>query len=126
MRPRDSGVLLYMADKVKLAIAFLLVVAGIGGFYYLSDNAMVLRVASVLVGIGLAVTVAWFTESGKRFYGFSQESLNEARKVVWPTRKETMQTTGVVFLLVVTMALFLWVVDASLMWMVKLLMGRGD
>ena len=50
----------------------------------------------------------------------------EAKKVVWPTRKETFQTTGVVFLLVVVMAMFLWVVDASLMWVVKLLMGQGD
>ena len=117
---------LYMADKVKLIFAFLLVAGGIGGFYYLSESAMVLRVAAVLAGVLLAVVVAWFSEPGKRFYGFSQESVDEARKVVWPSRKETFQTTGVVFLLVITMALFLWVVDASLLWMVKLLMGRGD
>jgi len=117
---------LYMADKVKLIFAFLLVAGGIGGFYYLSESAMVLRVAAVLAGVLLAVVVAWFSEPGKRFYAFSQESVDEARKVVWPSRKETFQTTGVVFLLVITMALFLWVVDASLLWMVKLLMGRGD
>jgi preprotein translocase subunit SecE len=115
-----------MADKVKLIFAFLLVAGGIGGFYYLSESPAVLRTASVLVGVLLAVTVAWFTEPGKRFFAFSQESVAEARKVVWPSRKETFQTTGVVFLLVITMALFLWVVDASLMGLVKLLMGRGD
>jgi len=117
---------LYMADKVKLMFAFLLVAGGIGGFYYLSESAMVIRVAAMLAGVLLAVVVAWFSEPGKRFYAFSQESVDEARKVVWPSRKETFQTTGVVFLLVITMALFLWVVDASLLWMVKLLMGRGD
>ena len=117
---------LHMADKVKLMFAFLLVAGGIGGFYYLSESATVLRVASVLIGVLLAIVVAWYTDSGKRFFAFSQESVAEARKVVWPSRKETFQTTGVVFLLVITMALFLWVVDASLLWMVKLLMGRGD
>jgi preprotein translocase subunit SecE len=50
----------------------------------------------------------------------------EARKVVWPTRKETIQTTGVVFAFVVVMALFLWLVDAGLLWAVKLLMGQGN
>ena len=126
MRPRNTGIKLHMADKVKLMFAFLLVAGGIGGFYYLSESAMVLRVAAMLASVLLAVVVAWFSEPGKRFYAFSQESVAEARKVVWPSRKETFQTTGVVFLLVITMALFLWVVDASLLWMVKLLMGRGD
>jgi len=115
-----------MADKIKLVAAFLLVVAGIGGFYYWSESALVLRVASVLAGVVAAVVVAWFTEPGKRFFAFSQESVAEARKVVWPTRKETMQMTGAVFLLVVVMAIFLWVVDASLLWAVKMLMGRGS
>ncbi|MGE5028147.1 MAG: preprotein translocase subunit SecE, partial [Betaproteobacteria bacterium] len=50
----------------------------------------------------------------------------ETKKGVWPTRKETFQTTGIVFLLVVVLAIFLWIVDASLMWAVKLLMGQGD
>ena len=115
-----------MADKIKLVIAFLLVVAGIGGFYYFSESASVIRVLSVLAGLILAAVVAWFTEPGKQFFAFSQESVAEARKVVWPTRKETIQTTGIVFLFVIVMALFMWVVDASLLSAVKLLMGRGD
>lgn len=115
-----------MADKLKLSLAILLVIAGIAGYYALSEQAMVIRVAAVLVGILLAIATAWFSESGKRFLGFSRDSWTEAKKVVWPTRKETLQTTGVVFLLVIVMALFLWAVDASLLWAVKLLMGRGD
>jgi len=116
---------MFMADKLKLVLAFLLVVAGIGGYYYWSESALVIRVASVLAGIVLALATAWFTEPGKRFFAFSQESAAEARKVVWPTRKETLQMTGAVFMLVVVMAIFLWVVDASLLWFVKILMGRG-
>jgi preprotein translocase subunit SecE len=113
-----------MADKLKLAFAFLLIVAGIGGYYYLSDSALVVRVLAVFAGLGLAITVAWYTEPGRQMFAFTQESVAEARKVAWPSRKETIQTTGVVFLLVVVMAIFLWFVDASLMWAVKLLMGR--
>lgn len=115
-----------MTDKIKLLAAALMVIAGIAGFYYLSESAVVIRLASVLGGVIAAIAIIWQTEVGKRFFVFSQDSLAEARKVVWPTRKETMQTTGIVFVFVVVMAIFLWVVDAGLMWAVKLLMGRSD
>ncbi|WP_025042209.1 preprotein translocase subunit SecE [Nitrosospira briensis] len=111
-------------DKIKLGFALLLLIAGIAGFYYLSDSAMVIRVISVLAGIVLAVVVVWFTTQGKQFYAFSRESSEETRKVVWPTRKETMQTTGIVFGFVLVMALFLWMVDAGLLIAVKYLMGQ--
>ncbi|SOD40951.1 preprotein translocase subunit SecE [Nitrosovibrio sp. Nv4] len=111
-------------DKIKLGFALLLLIAGITGFYYLSDSAMVIRVLSVLGGIVLAGVVVWFTTQGKQFYAFSRESSEETRKVVWPTRKETMQTTGIVFAFVVVMALFLWMVDAGLLLAVKYLMGQ--
>lgn len=113
-----------MADNIKLLAAGLLVAAGIAGFYILSEMPTVLRVLSVLGGLAAAVGVAWFTEPGRRFYVFSQESVNEARKVVWPTRKETMQMTGVVILFVIVMALFLWLVDGALTWLVQWIMGR--
>lgn len=111
-------------DKIKLGFALLLLIAGIAGFYYLSDSAMVIRVISVLAGIVLATVVVWFTTQGKQFYAFSRESSEETRKVVWPTRKETMQTTGIVFGFVLVMALFLWMVDAGLLVAVKYLMGQ--
>ena len=112
-------------DKIKFGFALLLLVGGVAGFYYLNDSPMVVRVISVLAGLLLAVAVAWSTEQGKRFYGFARESSEETRKVVWPSRKETLQTTGVVFAFVVVMALFLWTVDASLMIAIKYLMGQG-
>lgn len=115
-----------MADKIKLAVAFLLVAAGIAGFYLLSGSPTVVRVLSVLAGVAVAAGVAYMTAPGKAFYAFSQESVAEARKVVWPTRKETLQMTGVVVLFVVVMAVFLWLVDSGLYGLVKLVMGRSE
>lgn len=115
-----------MADKIKLLIALLLIVAGVVGFYALGDAAAVLRVASVLLGVLAAAGMFWTSSQGKRFFGFAGDSVNEAKRVVWPTRKETMQTTGIVILFAVVMALFLWAVDASLLLIVNKLMGRGD
>ena len=106
-------------DKIKLGFALLLMAAGVAGFYYLRDSAMVIRVVSVLTGFLLAATVAWFTVQGKQFYAFSRESSEETKKVVWPNRKETVQMTGLVFAFVVVMAIFLWMVDAGLVLSVK-------
>lgn len=113
-----------MVDKIKLGLAFLLLIAGIAGFYYLRDSAMVIRVISVLAGLASAAAVISFTAAGKQFYAFSRESSEETKKVVWPSRKETLQTTGVVFAFVVVMAIFLWMVDAGLLLAVKYLMGQ--
>ena len=112
-----------MADRIKIAAAVLLVVAGIVGFYYLSERAMIIRVAAVLLGFAAAAGVFSMSQPGREFYEYSQESIAETKKVVWPTRKETLQTTGIVFAFVVVMALFLWIVDASLLWVVKKLLG---
>ena len=115
-----------MADKLKLLAAGLLIAAGIAGYYLLLDQPAVYRVLSVLLSLAAAAGVALQTEMGRQLYVFSQESVVEARKVVWPTRKETMQMTGVVVAFVVIMALFLWLVDGSLTWLVKLIMQRGE
>ncbi|MDX8380474.1 MAG: preprotein translocase subunit SecE [Gallionella sp.] len=113
-----------MSDKIKLLFAVLLVAAGIAGYYYLQDSPSVLRVISVLVGMFLAAGVAYTSESGRRFLAFGRDSVAESKRVVWPSRKETIQTTGIVILFAITMALFLWMVDASLMMLVNKLMGR--
>ncbi|MBI3526936.1 MAG: preprotein translocase subunit SecE [Betaproteobacteria bacterium] len=114
-----------MADKIKLGLAVLLVVAGVAGFYLLKDSAAILRVASVLAGLVAAALVAWTTAPGREFFVFAQESAAETKKVVWPSRKETVQTTGMVLAFVLVMAIFLWIVDALLVWGVKFLMGPG-
>jgi preprotein translocase subunit SecE len=104
------------ADIAKLAIAALLVAAGIVGYYLLGDAALVLRVLAVAAGIAAGAAMAAFTAPGREFLAFAQESLVEVKKVVWPTRKETMQTTAAVLAFVVVMALFLWVSDKTLEW----------
>jgi preprotein translocase subunit SecE len=105
-----------MADKIKFALALVLLAAGVVGFYLLAEQAMILRILAVLAGVAASVAVAWFTEPGQRFFAFAQEAVAETKKVVWPSRKETMQTTGMVFAFVVVMAVFLWLTDKSLEW----------
>ena len=105
-----------MADKLKFALALLLLAAGLAGFYFLSEPPMILRVLSVLAGLGARAAVAWFTEPGRGVFEFAQEAVVETKKVVWPSRKETMQTTGIVFAFVLAMAIMLWMTDKGLEW----------
>ena len=107
-------------------LAAALVVAGLWGYYYFSDVAQVLRVLMVVGGLLAAAGVAWLTAPGKELFAFGQESWREAGKVSWPTRKETLQTTMVVFAFAVIMALFLFAIDTSLAWMIKLLTGKAE
>jgi preprotein translocase subunit SecE len=106
-----------VADKVKASIAMLLVLAGVAGFYVLSDSPMVVRVASVLGGIVAGIAVGWTSATGKEFFLFARESVVETKKVVWPTRKESFQTAGAVFAFVVAMAVILWITDKGLEYM---------
>ena len=115
-----------MADKIKLLLAVLLVIAGVAGYYFFADAPMIVRVLSVLVGVVLGGVVAGMSQTGKRFFAFAGEARDEAKKVVWPTRKETIQMTGVVILFVVVMALILWAVDSTLLSLMKMAMGRSD
>ena len=103
-----------MADKLKFMLALLLLAAGVAGFYLLGDKPMILRVLSVLAGLSAGAAVAWYTAPGQRFFDFSQEAVVETKKVVWPSRKETMQTTGIVFAFVLVMAIVLWLTDKTL------------
>ncbi len=103
-------------DNLKLGLALLLLGAGVAGFYVLGEQAMIFRVLAVLAGAGAGIAVAWFTEPGRRFFQFSRESINETKKVAWPSRKETVQTTGIVFAFVLAMAIVLWVTDKGLEW----------
>ena len=114
-----------MIDKVKIAGAVLLVVLGLWAYYWFADTALVLRVLMVLGGLIAGALVAWTSAPGKEFFVFAQESWQEAGRVSWPTRKETVQTTGIVFAFVVVMALFLFAVDSTIAWLVSLMTGRG-
>jgi preprotein translocase subunit SecE len=113
-------------DKLKIALAVGCVVVGVWGYYYFADTALVLRFLMVVAGLLVGAGVAWLSQPGKEFFAFAQDAWGEAGRVSWPTRKETIQTTGVVFAFVVVMALFLFAVDSSLAWVVKMLTGRVE
>lgn len=115
-----------MADKLKFVLAVLFVAAGLVGYYLLDGQAAIFRVLSVLAGLGLGAALGWFTAPGQRLVAFGGEAIIEAKKVVWPTKKETMQTTGVVFAFVVVMAIVLWLVDLVVGKLIGLLLGWGQ
>jgi preprotein translocase subunit SecE len=102
------------SDKVKVALAIFAVIAGVVGFYFLSDKPTVMRAGALVAGLLVAIAIAWTSAPGREFLGFAKESVREAKKVVWPTRKEAMQITAVVFGFVLIMAIFLWGTDKIL------------
>jgi preprotein translocase subunit SecE len=114
-----------MADKIKLALALVLIVAGVSAYYLLPEPVLTLwRVLALVAALGVAFFVFLKTTQGARFVALCRESIDETRKVVWPDRKETMRMTGVVFAFVVVMALFLFASDKTLEWvMYDLLLG---
>ncbi len=105
------------ADKAKLAVAGVLVIGAVAVFYALGKQDLWLRVVALLVLLAAAVGVFFTSESGKQLIAYGQDSIKETRKVVWPTRKEAMQMTGYVFAFVFVMALFLWLTDKTLEWL---------
>ena len=104
------------ADKAKLAAAVVLLVGGVVAFYLLGQQALWMRVLALLALVAAAVGVFFVSEPGRQLIGFGRDSVKEVRKVVWPTRNEAMQMTGYVFAFVFVMALFLWITDKTLSW----------
>ena len=104
------------ADKAKLAVAAALVVAAVVAFYALGQQDLWLRVVALLVLMVVAVATFFTSEPGKQLIAYGRDSIREVKKVVWPTRKEALQMTGYVFAFVVVMALFLWLTDKTLEW----------
>jgi len=114
-----------MAEKIKFAVAALVAAAGLWGFYAIAEQPTIARLGVLVGAFAAAAVVMWFTQAGREFVVFSRESWDEAKRVVWPTRKEAMQTTGIVFVFVFVMALFLWLVDVGLLWVTQRLLGQG-
>ena len=113
------------ADKVKLAVAVLIVIAGVAGYYLLADQAAWMRWLSVIASLVLAAVVVAFSRYGSEFRRFVELARIELRKVVWPTRQETLQTTLVVFGFVIVAGIFFWLLDLALAWATKALTGTG-
>ncbi|HEY6774587.1 MAG TPA: preprotein translocase subunit SecE [Oxalicibacterium sp.] len=101
-------------DKIKIVLAIIAVIAGVVGFYVLSDKTTAVRAAALVGGLIVAIAIAWTSTSGRDFVNFAKESVRETKKVVWPTRRETMQMTAIVFGFVLVMAIFLWGTDKIL------------
>jgi len=112
-------------DIIKWLVVILLVGTGIVSFYYFDEQSVLIRVVSLLA---IAIVAAWIaakTEKGKYALDFIHESHIEVRRVVWPTRQETIQMTSVVLFMVVLLALVVWLLDSVLMSVVRLLTGHG-
>jgi len=112
-------------DTVKLAAAAVLLVAGLYGFYHFAAYSTLLRVVGLLAISGVAAVVALQTGQGRRLWQFVGDSRTEVRKVVWPTRQETMQTTLVVIVMVLILGIILWLFDMMLMGILRFLTGQG-
>jgi preprotein translocase subunit SecE len=106
------------SDKLMLWLGVLLAIVGIAAFYLLSAQNLYIRVGVLLVAIAAGAFVASFSAIGKGFIAFAKDSYREVRKVVWPTRKEAGQTTLVVFGFVLVMAVYLWVSDKTIEWVI--------
>jgi preprotein translocase subunit SecE len=104
------------ADKAKLAIAGARVIGALAGFYLLGKQGPLMQWGALIVGLAASVVVFATSESGKQFLAFGRDSWKEVKKVVWPTRKETIQMTMYVIAFSVVTALFLWLSDKTLEW----------
>lgn len=104
------------ADKAKLFAAAVLVLASVAAFYLLGKQGPLVQWLALIVGLVAAAAVFLVSEHGRQLVSFARDAWREVKKVVWPTRKETLQMTGYVFGFVVVMALFLWMTDKTLEW----------
>jgi len=110
-------------DGLKWSVVVLLLAAAIGGNYYYGQESALLRAIGVVVAVGIAGLVAMQTLKGRTTVAFAKESRTEIRKVVWPTRQEAVQTTGIVLVVTLLMSLLLWGLDSALFWVVGLITG---
>lgn len=111
------------ADTIKLVVAGALVLLGLVAFYYFVGQSLLLRVVGLLVIAGLASFIVYQTDLGKRIVAFFRDARTEVRKVVWPSRAETTQTTVTVFIIVVIVGIFLWLFDMVLAYLFRAVTG---
>lgn len=124
MNSQDVQTVHSKLDLVLVALAAAAAVGGVLGFSFLTEQPLLARLGMLLGGVVAGVVIAWFSQPGKRFLAFSREAYEETRRVVWPSRKETLNTTGVVFAFVVVVAIFLFIVDKTLEWVLYDLLLR--
>ncbi|MBY5923571.1 preprotein translocase subunit SecE [Ferrimonas balearica] len=110
-------------DTLKWGLVAVILAAAVVGNHYFAAESVLIRAVGVVVAIAIALFIAAQTEKGKAGWAFAQESRMEVRKVVWPTRQETVQTTLIVFAATAFMAFCLWLLDMGLVWIVNLITG---
>jgi len=113
-------------DTVKIALAAAILVGGIVAFYIYEEQSLLVSVSVLLVAVALAVAVFMLSERGQTLWKFVQGSRVEIRKVIWPTRQETIQTALTVLVFALILGLFFWGLDFFLLWITRLLTGYGD
>lgn len=115
-----------MIDKLKLAAAVLVVVLGLAAFYYFDEQSVLLRTGMVILAVTAGLGLALLSAPGQAAWDFAKGARLELRKVVWPTRRETVQATGMVLLMVVVIGIFIWIMDTLLFWVVyDLILATG-
>jgi len=112
-------------DTAKIFLAAAILIGSIVGYYYYANESGLLRAIGVLVALFVAVWVAFQSVQGRVLWKFMQSSRVELRKVVWPSREETMQTTGIVLLFAAIMGTFFWLLDLFLLWFTSFVTGQG-
>ena len=113
------------ADNLKIALAVAVVVVALVTFYVFADQSLLMRVLALLVAAAVAGSLYYQTDHGKRTVGFFRDARTEVRKVVWPSRQETVQTTLTVFVIVIIIGIFLWLFDMLLSGVFKWATGIG-
>ncbi len=112
-------------DLFKLVMAIVILILGIVGFYYYENESQLYRVLGVVFAVIVAIAISSTTRLGQNLIGFGREARMEVRKVVWPTRQETLQTTFMVMVAVIIIGIFLWLVDMVLAQAIQLITGSG-
>ncbi|MFL2547307.1 MAG: preprotein translocase subunit SecE [Candidatus Rariloculaceae bacterium] len=112
-------------DTLKLLIAGAVLLGGIFGYYYYADVSVLIRAIGVLLSLAVGVVIALQSTRGQEFVKFVQGARVELRKVVWPTREETIQTTITVLVFALIMGVFFWLLDMFLLYATRLLTGQG-
>ncbi|MGK0170980.1 MAG: preprotein translocase subunit SecE [Gammaproteobacteria bacterium] len=115
-----------LPDVIKWTAALGVLAAAMVGYYYFSESSQLLRIVALLAALGVSIAIIYQTEKGRLAWMFIREARTEVRKVVWPTRKETGQTTLIVMLVVTVVAIILWIFDGILTYLVRLLLGTGS
>jgi len=112
-------------DILKLIIAVLILAAAVAGFYIYTDISQLYRVLGLLAATGVALAITLQTEKGRNLWAFIQDAQVEVRKVVWPTRQETLQTTAIVIIAVIVFAIILGILDWGLGSAIEAIIGQG-